>query len=213
MRNTILGFVLTLMLLPACVFAVDGVVLINQSTVMAAGGFPYVISQAGSYKLSGNLTMTTSQTGNLNANQSAAILITSSGVSLDLNGFSITVNNSFNIVGNDFHAIVASGPLHEIKISNGTITLTSVDLTALAGATYAIYMGGSTYYTLENLSISAQFYHGGGILGGPHGLIRRNTLNVQSYGGFCPSSLVLENVGVDQNQLNGLGCVAFLNAP
>ena len=29
--------------IPACAFAVDGVTLINQSTVMPAGGFPYVI--------------------------------------------------------------------------------------------------------------------------------------------------------------------------
>jgi len=41
----------------------EGVVLINQSTVMAAGGFPYVITQPGSYKLSGNLTLNTTQAG------------------------------------------------------------------------------------------------------------------------------------------------------
>ena len=45
-------------------FAVDGQVLINQSTVMAAGGFPYIISNSGSYKLSGNLTMNTTSAGN-----------------------------------------------------------------------------------------------------------------------------------------------------
>ena len=45
-------------------FAVDGQVLINQSTVMAAGGFPYRITQPGSYKLAGNLSMTTTVNGN-----------------------------------------------------------------------------------------------------------------------------------------------------
>lgn len=60
--------------------AVDGVTLINQATVTAAGGFPYVISQPGSYRLSGNLVV-------LNA---TAISITASNVTLDLNGFSIT---------------------------------------------------------------------------------------------------------------------------
>ena len=45
-------------------FAVDGQVLINQSTVIAAGGFPYRITQPGSYKLTGNLTMTTTVNGN-----------------------------------------------------------------------------------------------------------------------------------------------------
>ena len=42
-------------LLASSAFAVDGVVLINQSTVTAAGGFPYSITQSGSYRLSGNL--------------------------------------------------------------------------------------------------------------------------------------------------------------
>jgi hypothetical protein len=41
MRKTLL-VVLAIALAP-CLFAVDGVVLINQSTVMAAGGFPYTI--------------------------------------------------------------------------------------------------------------------------------------------------------------------------
>ena len=61
MKKTIF-VVLGIALLPACALAVDGVVLINQSTVVAAGGFPYIISQPGSYKLSGNLIMATSST-------------------------------------------------------------------------------------------------------------------------------------------------------
>ena len=40
--------ILAVALVPFCAVAVDGVVLINQSTVTAAGGFPYVISQPGS---------------------------------------------------------------------------------------------------------------------------------------------------------------------
>jgi hypothetical protein len=74
--------------LPASVFAVDGVTLINQSTVMAAGGFPYKITQPGSYKLSGNL----------DASQVTvdAIQITVSNVTLDLNGFSIFGPPSMN---------------------------------------------------------------------------------------------------------------------
>ena len=44
--------ILAFALIPVGAFGVDGVVLINQSTVMTSGGFPYVISQPGSYKLS-----------------------------------------------------------------------------------------------------------------------------------------------------------------
>src|SRR5437763_15650196 len=68
--------------------AVDGVVLINQNVALAGlggcdtPGFPVTICQAGSDKLSGNLTVPDKDT--------AAIQITSSSVSLDLNGFAIT---------------------------------------------------------------------------------------------------------------------------
>jgi hypothetical protein len=68
-------------LLPVCAFAVDGVVLINQSTVMAAGGFPYQSTQPGSYKLSGNLTVPDANT--------SAIVVAADYVAIDLNGFSI----------------------------------------------------------------------------------------------------------------------------
>jgi parallel beta-helix repeat protein len=74
-------FALLTMVLAPCSFAVDGVVLINQSTAMAAGGFPYRITQSGSYRLSGNLTVPDALT--------TAILVTADNVTIDLNGFSI----------------------------------------------------------------------------------------------------------------------------
>ena len=61
-------------------FAADGTALINQSTVNAAGGFPYHITQTGSYRLSGNLV----------ASSTSAIVISAGNVTLDLNGFTIT---------------------------------------------------------------------------------------------------------------------------
>src|SRR5947199_9680744 len=69
-------------------YAVDGVVLINQSAALAGNvtpgdtpGFPVTISVPGSYKLSGNLTVPDANTD--------AIVIASSDVTFDLNGFSI----------------------------------------------------------------------------------------------------------------------------
>jgi hypothetical protein len=62
-------------------------VQINQAAVAASGsnrpngGFPYMITQPGSYQLTGNLTVP-------NANTSA-IVIAANNVTLDLNGFSI----------------------------------------------------------------------------------------------------------------------------
>jgi len=58
-------------------FALDGQILINQSTLTAGGG-TYVISQPGSYKLTGNLTTA-------NSDNVTAITITASIVTLDLN--------------------------------------------------------------------------------------------------------------------------------
>jgi hypothetical protein len=69
-------------------YAVDGVILIDQNHAMMGGitpgdapGFPVTISQSGSYRLSGNLTVTPNLTG---------IEITADNVTIDLGGFSIT---------------------------------------------------------------------------------------------------------------------------
>src|SRR5882672_11227351 len=73
---------------PSGLYAVDGVVLIDQNRALAgnitpgdAPGFPVTISQSGSYRLSGNLTVSDVNT--------SAIQITGENVSLDLNGFAI----------------------------------------------------------------------------------------------------------------------------
>src|SRR5947207_10653708 len=69
-------------------YAVDGVVLINQSAALAGNvtpgdtpGFPVTISVSGSYRLSGNLTVPDANT--------TAIEIDADNVTIDLNGFSI----------------------------------------------------------------------------------------------------------------------------
>jgi len=75
--------------IPGVLFAAEnGVVLIDQSRALAGGvsvddapGFPVTISQPGSYRLMGNLTIGDGDT--------TAIQITADYVTLDLNGFSI----------------------------------------------------------------------------------------------------------------------------
>jgi hypothetical protein len=109
--------ILAFALIPTCAFAVDGVVLINQSTVIAAGGFPYSISQPGSYKLSGNLAVPANISG---------ILITVSNVTLDLNGFGIV---SAPETALSFPAAVDTvGAITGITIRNGTITTSGAAL-------------------------------------------------------------------------------------
>jgi len=68
--------------------AVDGVTEINQTIALSGGvtpgdaaGFPVTIDQAGSYRLTGNLTVPNENT--------TAVVISVEGVTLDLNGFSI----------------------------------------------------------------------------------------------------------------------------
>ena len=58
----------------------DETVLINQTSVQDAGGFPFKITAPGSYKLIGNLVVPANTTG---------VLVQSNDVTLDLNGFSI----------------------------------------------------------------------------------------------------------------------------
>ncbi len=67
-------------------WAADGVIEINQATVEANGGFPYVISEPGSYKLTGHLSV-------LNT---TAIEVRADDVTLDLNGFAIGCGGLFD---------------------------------------------------------------------------------------------------------------------
>ena len=80
MRKTVF-IMLAMALVPFGALAVDGVVLINDSTVKAMGGYPYNITAPGSYKLSGNLVAPDGVSG---------IQILASNVTLDLNGFNIS---------------------------------------------------------------------------------------------------------------------------
>jgi len=111
--NRVILIALATVVAPFSAFAVDGVVLINQSTVLAAGGFPYVISQPGSYKLTGNLVAPSPLHG---------IDITVPNVTIDLNGFSITT--PFPQAPNSpSRGIFFAGSVlpSEITIRNGTI--------------------------------------------------------------------------------------------
>lgn len=65
--------------------AAEGVIEINHAKVMAGGGYPYVITQSGSYRLTSNLAQPDANTH--------AIQIQASDVTLDLNGFAITGAN------------------------------------------------------------------------------------------------------------------------
>jgi hypothetical protein len=67
--------------LPAPATAGDGVIEINQASVLAGAGFPYTITQPGSYRLTGVLTVPDANT--------TGIRIQAEGVTLDLGGFGV----------------------------------------------------------------------------------------------------------------------------
>jgi hypothetical protein len=92
LRCTVAAGALTLAMgFAGTAWAVDGVIEINQASVKAAGGFPFTISQSGSYRLTGNLDLTdaTALPGGQTPQQTTAIAVTASDVTIDLNGFTI----------------------------------------------------------------------------------------------------------------------------
>lgn len=106
-------------------FAVDGQTLLNQSTIMAAGGFPYKINQGGSFKLSGNL---------IPPGSGAAIDIEADNVTIDLNGFTI-----FGLSGSPGTAGIIVDGVHAL-LTNGVID-----------GFASPYKGNATDVTLQNV--------------------------------------------------------------
>jgi hypothetical protein len=165
------------------VFAVDGQILINQSTVLASGGFPYRIVQPGSYKLSGNLTAP------LNV---SAIKFDSSNVTLDLNGFSI--NCSF-----DQNASFSQGCVTDANIAQSALNIKngSVSISATAPSfSFANFVSGisllsSTASTVEDLRLSgtSSNFSINGMSLGKYFLIRNIVLSGGGPSVTCPSVL------------------------
>ena len=151
----VLGTALTMV--PVCGFAIDGQVLINQSTVMASGGFPYRIIQPGSYKLSGNLTLNTSPTANYSGPggpADVAILIDANNISLDLNGFSITITDTMGkTLGHPFYGVLEAGTFSQIAITNGSIRMTTIPGLLLLTV---INMPSSLQLRFQDLNIGAK---------------------------------------------------------
>jgi hypothetical protein len=106
-HGVVLGLAAALMVavvLPAG--AVDGVIEINQTVVAAAGGFPYSITVAGSYRLTSNLLVSAAGTN--------AINVLASPVTIDLNGFAISgVDNTIPTGIRD--------NVGQLTVKNGTI--------------------------------------------------------------------------------------------
>lgn len=114
--------------LSGSLLAVDGVVLIDQNRALAGGitpgdspGFPISITQPGSYRLSGNITVA--------ANVINGIVISANNVTLDLNGFHVsgpapTCSNFADPACASVSGVTTLGfnQYTGIKVRNGAIT-------------------------------------------------------------------------------------------
>lgn len=196
MKNSL--FVLfTVALLPACALAVDGVVLINQASLNAAGG-TYPITSAGSYKLSGNLQAKDKDT--------SVILISVDNVTIDLNGFSILgprdctsgfpCTNSGSGIGITTHVGLGTGTaLYNITVRNGTIQGMGNSAIQLFGDSFLV----------EYMHVRSNGY--GIFARGPGSskncILRHNNISQNDNGGIVASGGLITDNSVTQN--NGAG--------
>lgn len=120
-------------LLTACLttaaLAVDGVIEVNQARALAGGvtvgdtpGLPVTISQPGSYRLTGNLTVPNENT--------TAIQVTAEDVTIDLNGFAIIGPTSCTLTGSSDAYVTCTpvgtgrgidGTVENLTVLNGTV--------------------------------------------------------------------------------------------
>jgi parallel beta-helix repeat protein len=112
--------VLSVVMICRAASGVDGVTEINQPRAVAGGvtpgdgaGFPVTLDHPGSYRLTGNLVVDDPAT--------TAIVVGSSDVTIDLNGFTISCNTGVSPCGAGAgHGIDASSRVN-VAISNGTV--------------------------------------------------------------------------------------------
>jgi hypothetical protein len=200
------------LLLAGHAFAIDGQILINQSTAMASGGFPYRITNPGSYRLSGDLVAVLNK---------MAIVISANNVVLDLNGFNVKCSFDSTATTIDFNigcigdGGIGFGGVHNITVRNGTVTVSesgapsTLHPPGLAG----LYFVNSQQITAEYLQIEVNTDPLVGRIGyniGVNSIIRYNILSGGGPGTSCPS-LVEGNINTTGGEgRTGLGCV-FVN--
>jgi hypothetical protein len=196
-------FSAALLLLAPKAHAVDGIVLINQSTSTAGlpgcphSGFPILICQPGSYRLSGNLT--------ISAVNIDAIDITANGVTLDLNGFSITgpvVCPPFFLQGflqcfpvsnaTGINAMIFSAKTLNVTVVNGTVSGMALGVSLLNG-------------TVERVNVSSNSEIGINVLSG---IVRHNVATLNNSGFSVGPGTITGNVASNNSSGIEVTCPA-----
>lgn len=138
MQRTLLCTTLFALSLPA--LAVDGVIEINHARALAGGitpgdtpGYPVTLSQSGSYRLTGNLTLPDADATGI------VVTVPTVHASVDLNGFSIQGPNSCSVVSGVTCTANGSGVGvdiwgSDIRVRNGVISGTGADAVNARGS-------------------------------------------------------------------------------
>jgi hypothetical protein len=159
--------------------AVDGCIEINQAKVLAAGGFPYSISDKGCYRLTSNLTVTQPVNG-INV---YTILAT-----IDLNGFGVygpAHRPTCNAAGT---GIASSNGL--LAIINGTVS----------GFTTGISIGSGA--RIEQVTVTGNCGDG---IDAFNGLVMKSVVGfnsgagISTFGGIVRDNIITSNTGVGLN--------------
>lgn len=222
--------VVSLLCCSSIALAVDGVIEINQTRALAGGvtpgdtpGYPVTLSQSGSYRLTGNLTLTDKDM--------TGIEITANDVSVDLNGFGIfgVVECSYN--GTATNCVPSDGagygivtpstdtvtPAQNASVVNGTIRgmgSSGIDF-RLGGRIHAIT---SISNRLRGISCSPDCiidsnivnYTGGGIGLKGSGTVRGNTAKY-NHTGIEASGSVSDNVA-NNNENTGISAEGVVSS-
>jgi len=205
-------------LAPLCAFAQDGPVQINQSVVAAAGtnrstkGFPYIITQPGSYQLTGNLIVPDVNT--------SAIVIMVDNVTIDLNGFSILgpascsgcpasctgVGTGVGIQAGSPLFASSLGPVSNgqrgISVSNGTIKgmgnigiivgasaqIKNVIASSNGGYGIITHSGSTVLGNTANGNGNTGFFIGAGNVGSNNTALGNNAVGMEVFGGSIVSN-------------------------
>lgn len=173
-------------------YAVDGVVLINQNTATSglpgcgSSGFPIVICQPGSYKLSGNLVV---------IGTTDAIEINADNVTLDLGGFNIGGPNS--CTGAPVTSCTGGSSGSGISISGNSVTVKNG---SVRGMNTGVFSNGEATL-VEDLQSSQNAGNGIGIR---TGTIRHSLAAFNGAGGIVIASGVVEGNVSEYNQVGGI---------
>lgn len=177
----------------------DGKQVITQNSVLAAGGFPYQITQPGSYRLGGHLTVPAN---------TDAIQIQTDHVTIDLSGFTITGSGGVGITAPNAQSFitVANGTLH--GFGNGIFLSGNGNPTRIERMTVRGGGGGGGISAGDRTTIvdsNVSFVGGTGIFAGHNSIVRGNVVTQSRSSGIVvhDGSIVSGNTTGD-NEFYGI---------